>query len=194
MSVKIHIYLLLMLAYVYAIGSFRYFVYYYLFVIMHELAHIVVALVLKIDIQEIILLPIGVNAKYSDNIPYIKELIISLAGPLASFLFASIFKNEIYSYMNICIGIFNLIPVYPFDGGKIIRNFLRILLKENIAKKISNNIAKMFVSILTIIALTLVAFFRNYYAIIITLYIFTVAIDEMKKEKFYGLINYLQKE
>lgn len=125
MSIKIHIYLILMSAYMFAIGKIETFAYFYLFVIMHELSHILIALTLKVDVKEIDLLPIGITAKYEKNNSLVRELIISLAGPLASFLFAYIFKNETYKIMNFAIALFNLVPIYPLDGGRIVRCFLR---------------------------------------------------------------------
>ena len=57
-----------MAAYMFAIGKIEMFAYYYLFVLMHELSHILVALILKVDVKEIELLPIGINAKYENKI------------------------------------------------------------------------------------------------------------------------------
>lgn len=194
MTIKIHIYLFLMMAYMYASGNLKWFLCYYAFTIMHEIAHILMALSLKVDMQEVILLPIGVNAKYSSYLSPWKELLISLAGPLASFLFALFFREKTYSMMNLLIGIFNLIPLYPMDGGRIIRSFLNIFFSKNITMKICNTIAKTLLVILLLTGIILVAYFKNYYIVILILYIFTITSEELKKEKYFGLFNYLQKE
>ena len=55
MVIKIHIYLFLMMAYMYALGKLDTFLIYYVFVIMHEIGHILIALTLKVDISEITL-------------------------------------------------------------------------------------------------------------------------------------------
>lgn len=192
MSIKIHIYLILMLAYVYAIGKLELFLYYYAFVIMHEIAHIIIALLLKVDVNEITLLPIGVNANYSEKISFIKELIISLAGPLASFLFAILLKKEEFIIMNLCICLFNLIPIYPLDGGKVIRSFFSLICGNEAGKKINHAVSKFFIIILALTAIILIAYFKNYYMGILVIYIFSISIEEFKKEKFYGLVENIQ--
>lgn len=192
MSIKIHIYLFLMLAYMYASNNLSIFITYYIFIIMHELAHIIVALLLKVDVREVTLLPIGINAKYEAKISNKKELIISLAGPLASFLFSIILKNETFKIINVCIGFYNLIPISPFDGGKIIKNILRIILGERTGRKINYKISKTFVAFICIISIIGVAYFKNYYMVILAIYIFYISKEELEKEQFYGIINYLQ--
>lgn len=161
---------------------------------MHEISHIIVALLLKVDVQEVYLLPIGVNAKYAPKVSPTKELIISLAGPLASFLFAIFMKDNMYSLMNIGIGMFNLIPIYPMDGGRAIRSLLNICLSYSSAQKISYGMTKFFVLLLFFLSIISVAYFKNYYIGILTFYIFYLALDEIKKEKYFGLFNYLQNE
>lgn len=178
----------------FAIGKIETFAYFYLFVIMHELSHILIALILKVDVKEIELLPVGINAKYKRNDSLVKELIISLAGPLASFLFAYIFKSEMYKIMNLVISLFNLIPIYPLDGGRITRCLFGIVFGKFKGKKISLIITKIFLIVLIILSLAVATFSKNYYPVILVIYIFCIAKDEMKKEHFYGIINYLQND
>lgn len=60
------------------------------------------------------------------------EIIVSLAGPLSNFLLAflvSLFPNQItftISTVSLYLGIFNLIPVPPLDGSKILLNLLPV--------------------------------------------------------------------
>ncbi len=192
MSIKIHIYLILMSAYMFAIGKIETFAYFYLFVIMHELSHILVALILKVDVKEIELLPIGITAKYERNSSLVRELIISLAGPLASFLFRYLFNSETYKLMNLVIALFNLVPIYPLDGGRIIRCVCGILFGKFRGKKISLVITKIFLIILVLLSLVVATFSKNYYLIILVFYVFCIVKEEIKKEQFYGIINYLQ--
>ena len=174
------------------LGKLGIFMCYYVFVIMHELSHIVVALLLKVDIKEIVLLPIGVNAKYDEKISGVKEFVISLAGPLASFLFAILFKDIKFVFMNISVAIFNLIPIYPLDGGKILRNFFAILFGKKKGRKLAYIVTKIFITLLLLISIILVAYFKNYYALLLGICIYSIAKEELEKEQFYRIINYLQ--
>ena len=194
MVIKIHIYLFLMAAYMYAIGKLDTFLIYYIFVIMHEIGHILISLILNVDIFEITLLPVGMNARYKGKIPILKELIISLAGPFASFLFYKMLIDESYAFFNFLIALTNLMPVVPFDGGKIFKNILIILLGEKRGKQIVNKTSKIFLSILILFALIMSIFYKTYYFAILSFYICSIAKEEMKKEKIYGVIDYLQKD
>src|SRR5207247_1019286 len=79
------------------------------------------------------------------------DMVISAAGPAASFalgVLAVIARSRVHDPMlvaflpllataNIAWAVFNLIPVPPLDGGGIIRNFFRILVREKTAFVIS---------------------------------------------------------
>jgi membrane-associated protease RseP (regulator of RpoE activity) len=100
-------------------------------------------------------------------LPYPKEILISFAGPLAGFLLGGLvlllqymvgpianpYLNFLISqliWVNIGWGIFNLIPIYPMDGGSIMRNlyhWLRNPYDDRTPYKIS-----IFFGILAIIA------------------------------------------
>ncbi len=188
MVIKIHIYLFLIMAYMYACGMLDIFLIYYVFVIMHELAHMLVALSCKVDIPEVTLLPIGINAKYNGETSFLKEFLISLAGPLASFLFFEIINNPLYAMFNLVICLINLIPILPFDGGRILTSFVR---KEN-RRKVNFIIRKIFIAILFSFALFQMIVYKNFYFIIFTGYIYTISKEELKKEKLCKVIDYLQ--
>jgi Zn-dependent protease/predicted transcriptional regulator len=108
-------------------------------VIMHELAHSLVAIRSGIEIKEITLFIFGGVSRITEEPKDpATELKIALVGPLSSFILAvvfwgimSIFKNfqlvlltGIFYYLawiNLALGIFNLIPGFPLDGGRVFR-------------------------------------------------------------------------
>lgn len=192
MVVKIHLYLLLVFAYMYAINKLEIFVLSYIFIIMHEMAHIAVAQMLGISIREVELLPVGINAKIEKNISFYKELLISLAGPIASLLFSLFLKNSLLKFINLYIALTNLIPLKPYDGGKILNVIIIILFGEAKGRKIKVKIQKIMLNMLTIIALFSVLKFKNYYLAIVCIYMICIAKDELKNERFNDLIKYLQ--
>lgn len=77
MCIKLNFYLIVLAVYFYAVHKLNVFVNFYTFALLHEIAHIVVATVLKIHIEEILLMPIGVCAKYSYIESKIKEILIA---------------------------------------------------------------------------------------------------------------------
>jgi Zn-dependent protease len=107
-------------------------------VVLHELGHSLVARRYRVRVKDIILLPIGGMARMMD-IPRQprQELLIAVAGPLTSFALAGLFYAvgwlfELLSYqgyaflvvINLMLGLFNLLPAFPMDGGRILRSLL----------------------------------------------------------------------
>ncbi|GKU81430.1 M50 family metallopeptidase [Niallia sp. NCCP-28] len=114
-----------------------------LFIItVHELGHAVAASFFSWRIKRISLLPFGGVAEMDEhgNRPLKEEVIVILAGPaqhiwmmiLAYFLYengylsASIY--EVFISYNMIIFLFNLLPIWPLDGGKLL--FLYISMKK----------------------------------------------------------------
>jgi len=104
----------------------------------HELAHSFVAKKYKISIESITLFIFGGVAQMQGEPPNPKaEFRIALAGPLSSFFLAALFFflstitadgiKALYSYLaqiNFVIAMFNLIPGFPMDGGRVLRSIL----------------------------------------------------------------------
>ena len=159
MSIKIHFYLFMSLAYAFMIGKLELFLICYISILLHEIAHVITALILKVDVTEILLMPVGVSATYNENIPLKKEIIISLAGPIMSLIMAIFSKDSLISNINFIIMILNLIPIYPLDGGRIQRIFFILKYKYKKGIKISQNISDLFIVILFIFSIIFIIYF-----------------------------------
>jgi Zn-dependent protease len=105
-------------------------------VALHELGHSWVAIRKGCTVREIMLLPIGGVAKMS-HIPSrpTDEFLVAAAGPLVSFLLAILFwlltGTGFFSQffinlfiINLMLCLFNLLPSFPMDGGRIFRAFM----------------------------------------------------------------------
>ena len=119
-----------------------------IFVLMHEFGHSLMARKLGYETSFIIMTPIGgiayIIGAY-ENRPK-DELLITFLGPLVNIALAAIFWLlsfvtpifSIFIIMNLVLGIFNLIPAYPMDGGRILRSGLAYMgVEHNLATKIS---------------------------------------------------------
>jgi stage IV sporulation protein FB len=104
-------------------------------VFLHEMGHVVVGAGYGIKIPEIELLPFGGVARMDGNLelnPTI-ETYVALAGPLTNgfltlggyILHKFGMGNQqwlpFFIQCNITLGLFNLIPAFPLDGGRILR-------------------------------------------------------------------------
>jgi Zn-dependent proteases len=114
-------------------------------VVLHEFGHSFTALHFGIGVRRILLMPIGGMAEF-DSIPRqpSRELLITLAGPAVNFVIAGVLwlylwqiDHPIYVHTlngflyelciwNLVMGVFNLLPAFPMDGGRILRAALAI--------------------------------------------------------------------
>lgn len=107
-------------------------------VLLHELAHSWVALRSGIGIRSITLFLFGGLAQMSRPPPDPKaEFRIAIAGPCASLVLAAFFlilsvllpsvPGPVFAYLgvaNLVLGLFNLVPGLPLDGGRVLRALL----------------------------------------------------------------------
>lgn len=192
MSIKIHFYLFAFMAYTFWIGKLQLFLIFYVSILVHEIAHIIVALLLKVNVNELLLMPVGVCAVYNENITPKKEIIVSIAGPLMSLIISLFSKDVLISNVNLLIMILNLIPIYPLDGGRLQKNFFVTKFEYRKGIKISQIVSDFFIIVLFIFAIIFIVYLKNYYLLFVACYIWTLSKSEMKKERILRLINYLQ--
>lgn len=112
-------------------------------IVFHELAHSLVARLFGLKIKGITLFIFGGMAEMADEPKTpITEFMMAIAGPLASFVLAGVFYLigltggavgfgqpmvtvfTYLAYINTILAVFNLIPAFPMDGGRILRSIL----------------------------------------------------------------------
>lgn len=174
-----------------------------LFAIIHELGHVLTGIILGFKPKNIEVLPIGISAcfymqcdDYNKKINYanrfvLKKVIISCAGPITNFIISIIFyffdfsifniSREFIIYTNLIIGIFNLIPIYPLDGGRIIKNILHIKIGLKKSYKYTKIIANLSIIILTIFSSMAILYLKNISIVLILIYLWGIVIIQNKK-------------
>lgn len=106
-------------------------------VLLHECAHFLVAKKYGAVVARISLMPFGGALNLKTKILTQKQkMLIYLAGPLASFCFSILFGvlvwlfPTIFIYLeylvvaNFLIGLINILPIYPLDGGKVFVQYI----------------------------------------------------------------------
>lgn len=114
-------------------------------IIIHELGHVLLAYLEKVEIKSIYLYPLGGISKLNIplNISPLKEIIILIAGPLFQFLAYFILLRLMPTYKEVIkeyhfnILLFNLLPIYPLDGGKLLKILLELFLPFQISYKVT---------------------------------------------------------
>lgn len=141
---------------------FKEFFFVFSIVIIHELGHLVAAQYYKWELDKIAIYPFGGCVKFNEKInrKIKEELIILIMGPLIQIALFLIVKElskyglmtyrnlEIFKTYHYTLLIFNLMPIYPLDGGRI----LNLILSYFFPYKKSNKIT-IISSILIIIPL-----------------------------------------
>jgi Zn-dependent protease len=130
----------------------------YFSVILHEFGHVIMAQQFGISTKEIVLYPFGgiafINAaKFKPK----SEFFIAIAGPLVNAIIAMLFAaivaltNSIFAYyimiINIFMGVFNLIPAYPMDGGRVVRAALSMFVSYEKATNLAVFASLLFASL-----------------------------------------------
>ena len=129
-------------------------------VVLHELGHSITARRYGVKVRRITLWFLGGVAEF-EEIPRQRgaEAVVAIAGPLVSFVLAglffaltlivpktlqSIWLVALYLFLvNMMLGLFNLLPALPLDGGRILRSLLALKMPYVRATALSSNIAKV---------------------------------------------------
>src|SRR3954462_3546396 len=140
-------------------------------VLLHEFGHSLVAQRLDLVVRSITLLPIG-GVSNLESLPEkpSEEVEITLAGPLVNVVLAPIFfgvglllgaeprmPTDLFTgigsvgqfffylgYLNVVLAIFNLIPAFPLDGGRVLRTLLTTRLGAVRATDVSSVVGQLF--------------------------------------------------
>ena len=164
-----------------------------IFAFIHELGHMVAGLLLKLKPKSICLMPFGVSLTFETyeykKLVELKKIIIALAGPLINliiFIIAFVLHidqhiKNLICYSNILIATFNLIPLYPLDGGRILKGIIRLKKEEIYADEIVNKISNILIVLLTAASSILILYLKNIAVIFIITYLWIIVLNENKK-------------
>lgn len=175
----------------------------FLFIIMHEYGHCLAAKYLcKTKVDDIVIYPIGGLAKIELDVQSrYQELVITLFGPLVNLVIGLIFVpflflpyENVASFASIVITInavllaFNILPIFPMDGGRILRSSLQYFgLSFKSSTILSGRISQFFAVILGVLFLV---YFYNVIGLLIMMMMFFAAQSEIKRIKDPSFVLY----
>lgn len=164
-------------------------------VILHEYGHALCAKYFDVDVKEIKIYFFGGAAFLEEDIKGKKEFWITLCGPLVNVVIAAVFfpffiilpkEHFAFEYIifvigiNIALMLFNMIPAWPLDGGRILRSILSMKFLDLEAIKISSTISQ----ILCIIVPALIFWYDSFQLNILIIFIFIfIQVTLYKKSK-----------
>jgi len=153
-------------------------------VLFHELGHVIACLLMGLKVKEIEIYPFGGITKIDKllNDDIYKDLIIAISGVLFQgliFLMCKIgvIQSPLVFEYNLSIMLFNLLPIIPLDGSKIVFETLNMFLPYKRSLLFYPIISFIFIIIYFILN---VHFFLNNYLIIILFLIKTLEIIKLR--------------
>lgn len=165
-------------------------------VVLHEFGHALTAKRFGINTPDITLLPIGGVARL-ERIPENpwQEFVIAIAGPMVNVVIVAILAliyllggfmfqlsttepvgtNFLASLMivNVALVVFNMIPAFPMDGGRVLRAVLAMNMDYVNATRVAANIGQLIA-----IGLGIVGLFTNWFLMFIALFVYLGAAAE----------------
>lgn len=171
-----------------------------IFALLHELAHMICGILLKLKPSTFRIMPLGfsiefINFSFQKEEKHrciLKKIIIALAGPafnlLVVFIGIACKMDVTILYVNLLILIFNLLPIYPLDGGRIMKNVFQLRFKKQKARELTNKISNITVIILTMIASIAIYQYKNIAILLILVTLWVIVIRENKKIHTYNKI------
>lgn len=138
--------------------------------------------------EKIDIMPFGTSISFSSgyNNSLKKDTLVALAGPITSFVLTVLcskielkyISEQEAIYSNILILLFNLIPIYPLDGGRIIKNLLNMKLGISKGNNVMNHISYIVLIIFTIISSISIYYYKNLAIFLICIFLWIITIKE----------------
>lgn len=172
-----------------------------LFALIHELGHLLCGILLGFEAESFKIMPLGFAIEFKtkiddynkkvlkSNFLTLKKLLINVAGPMTNLIiimigsFMNCHANILYA--NLIILIINIIPIYPLDGGRIVKNIFKLIVGNKNAFYYTNKISNIFIIILTLVSSIAVYYYKNWAIVLALTFAWCLMIKENKKYNIY---------
>lgn len=180
-----------------------------IFALFHELSHLIVGLMLGFKPYIFEIKPIGYSVAFNNpiddynkkikngNMLELKKILVYMAGPFFNFGLALFFNYFEYNteliYANILLFLINLFPIYPLDGGRILKSFICLFAGMKNSYIIVKKVSFYFFIVFLVICSFLVIKVNNYGILLAIIYLFLIKYNESKmlnkKIRVYNVIE-----
>lgn len=165
--------------------------------IIHEVGHIICLLIFgeKPDLIELSFYGFKIERKEPSILTVAEELTVYMAGPAMNIILSAIFfligggheGVRTAAVAGLCVGVFNLIPCMPLDGGNIVFHILSLFTEEERAEKICLKISAVILAPMAASGIFMLLKSGNITLICVTAYLSVSCILSCKKHFRYGM-------
>ncbi len=165
--------------------------------IIHEAGHIICLLIFgeKPDLIELSFYGFKIERKEPSILTAAEELTVYMAGPAMNIILSAIFfligggyeGVRTTAVSGLCVGVFNLIPCMPLDGGNIVFHILSLFTEEERAEKICLKISAVILVPMAVSGIFMLLKSGNITLIGVTAYLAVSCILSCKKHFRYGM-------
>lgn len=209
MIIKINLNIFLFALLFFITSQFEIYTLVMLFALFHELGHLLCGIIMGFEVENLKIMPLGFSVEFKpkiidynkkvlkSNSLTLKKILINIAGPFVNvviILVACLMNlNQNIIYSNLIILIVNLIPIYPLDGGRILKNILKLLVGNKKAYKYTNIISNIFVIIIGFVFSIEIYYYKNIAIFFAIIFILVLILNENKRyntyKKIYKIID-----
>ncbi|MCF0125793.1 MAG: site-2 protease family protein [Clostridia bacterium] len=180
-----------------------------IFALIHEFGHLIMGILVGMKPKKIEIMPYGFSIRFkvepsnynkrilNGNILEVKKILVAMAGPLTNLIIILIsnyiHQEKIIIYANTLIMLFNLMPIYPLDGGRIVKGIMYIIFGKEKSILYTRNISLVVLAIVTTTASIGILYLKNIAIFIITIFLWMLYIKqeiiEKKRSKLLNLVK-----
>ena len=162
-------------------------------IICHELVHILIAKIMGFKLIELHFGIFGMSANiaFLGKVKVLSRVLFYISGPLMNFFIAEVFKNINYevTYINVALGIFNLLPIIPLDGGEILLELVKAFIGRDQASEIILCFTKIFLFIISILYAAILIEVKNIFLVFLLLFLWYLYYIEDEKWMLYKKVR-----
>ena len=209
MQIKIDWRILTFVLFFFIIKTSKIYLLFLIFVIIHEIAHMIIGIILDFEPISMEVTPFGCKMNFKEKINIhnkkilkgtiksIKSIVVALAGPISNIFIIVVFlSNKKYSiivYINAILAIVNSLPIYPLDGGRVLKHLLTLILGRRRALFYTNKISNIVLLIVITFVLYVAILIKNFFLLIGIVYLIYLRVKENKlyimKERVYKILE-----
>lgn len=195
MKIEINLKIIFAIIFYFIFDNIKIYFIFLIFILLHELAHLIVGIAIGGIPKKMTISILGVSLEfysYGKN-KIIHRILFFAVGPIINLIIGFLYSKlmpeqeikDIIVKTNYAIGIFNLLPIIPLDGGKILREILKFCIDADKANILVIFVSKTVLVCLTLIYSVLILKIKSIMILLLLIYLWYMYSIEEKRYNLY---------